>query len=331
MRIFSGVYLGAMVAFELAALAQSESPSTIWSEAFHKADQLLASRDYAGSRDALEAALRTSPPSDANGREVALALLRIGSLDLDLGAFREAEKAYLRALPFWDKPNPPKLDRSLALMGLQMVYTRTGELTKAERFARQALQVREEALGPDNIELGGPLQNLAAVYQTEHRYSQARDLFGQAIQLFERAGANQSRGLAAARGNLAMLLADSGDFDGAIREAKAAVSIWQTAEDRYGPRLAIALNVLADTECRAKRWAEAEEPIRQAQEMTVRIFGNQHPLLAPILRTYADVLAHTGHKREAKEMIRNADEIDHESSLTNLTGYTIDAETYRSK
>jgi tetratricopeptide (TPR) repeat protein len=331
MRIFSGVRLGAVVAFELAALAQSDSPNEVWRGAFQKANQLLATRDYVGSRDALAAALKTAPSSDANSADAALALLRIGSLDLDLGAFREAEKAYLSALPLWDKPNPPKLDRSLALMGLQMVYTRTGELTKAERFGRQALLIREETLGPDNLELGAPLQNLAAVYQTEHRYSEARDLFGQAIQIFERAGANQSRGLAAARGNLAMLLADSGDFDGAIREAQASVSIWRTTEEQYGPQLAIALNVLADTECRAKRWKEAEEPIRQAQEITVRLFGNRHPLLAPVLRTYADVLEHTGHKREAKEMIRNAGEIDHESSLANRTGYTVDAEIYRNR
>jgi tetratricopeptide (TPR) repeat protein len=331
MHVFSGVRLGAMVAFELAALAQSEAPNEVWRGAFHKADQLLAIKDYTGSRDALAAALKTAPPSDSSCADAALALLRIGSLDLDLGAFREAEKAYLNALPLWDKPNPPKLDRALALMGLQMVYTRTGELSKAERFGRQALLIREEALGPDNIELGAPLQNLAAVYQTEHRYSEARDLFGQAIQLFEHAGANQSRGLAAARGNLAMLLADTGDFDGAIREAKAAVTIWQTAEEQYGPRLAIALNVLADTECRAKRWKEAEEPIREAQDITVRLFGNRHPLLAPILRTYADVLEHTGHKREAREMLRSADEIDHESSRTNLTGYTVDAGSYRNK
>ena len=103
------------------------------------------------------------------------------------------------------------------------------------------------------------------------------------------------------------------------------------AEEPYGPRLAIALNVLADTECRAKRWKEAGEPIRQSQEITVRLFGTRHPLLAPVLRTYADVLEHTGHKREAKEMLRNADEIDHESSRTNLTGYTVDAGSYRNK
>jgi tetratricopeptide (TPR) repeat protein len=331
MHVFSGVRLGAMVAFALAARAQSEAPNEVWPDAFHKADRLLAAKDYAGSRDVLAVALKTSPPSDANGSDAALALLRIGSLDLDLGAFREAEKAYSSALPLWDKPKPPKVDRSLAVMGLQMVYTRTGEFTKAERFAREALQMRKEALGPDDIELGAPLQNLAAVYQTEHRYSEARDLFGQAIQIFQRAGANESRGLAAARGNLAMLLADSGDFDGAIREAAASVSIWKTVGDGDGPRLAIALNVLADTECRAKRCAEAEEPIRQAQEITVRLFGNQHPLLAPILRTYANVLTHTGHKREAKEMLRKADEIDHDSSLANLTGYTVDAGTYRNK
>jgi tetratricopeptide (TPR) repeat protein len=322
---FPGLCLAAMAASGLVCLGQTE----VWPEAFHKADQLIATKDYAGSRDVLAAALRTSPPSDTNGSDVAFALLRIGSLDLDMGAFREAEKAYLRAIPLWDKPNPPEMDRSLAYMGLQIVYMRTGQLTKAERFSRQVLQMRQDALGPDNVELGGPIQNLAAVYQLQHRYPDARDLFRRAIQLFERAGAKQSRGLAAARGNLAMLLAESGDFDAAIQEAKTAVLIWQTVDELYAPQLAIALTVLADTECRARRWIEAQEPILKAQEITVRLFGNRHPMLAPILRTYADVLEHSGRKREAKEMIRNAEEIARESSQANLTGYTVDADAYR--
>ncbi len=165
-----------------------------WAEAVRQADQLLNAGNYDASLDTLAIALDMAGSSS----HTALTLLRIGSIDFELGRFRDAERAYLKALALWTKPGPPKLDRSEALIGLGGVYLKTGDLAKAERYARLGLQSREETLGPHHIDLGGPLQNLAAVYQAQHRYAEAKDLFSRAIVLLE-SGTGDRRGIAAAR------------------------------------------------------------------------------------------------------------------------------------
>jgi tetratricopeptide (TPR) repeat protein len=331
-RGFVGLTLTLIFGSIPACFAQSTASKGDLAQAFEKADERLAADDYAGSRDVLLDALKSAGRSNTNSSYTALALLRIGSLDLDLGSSREAEKAYLEALSLWEKGNPPKnLDRGFVLAGLQDVYMRNGKLTKAEECAREALEVRQKALGPNAAGVGTPIQNLAAVYQIEHRYAEALDLYRRAIDIFERSGAAWSPAMAAARGNLAMMWADEGQFDTAIREAETSLSILQVAIHGDGPQFARALYELADIECRGKRWVEAVEPIRQAKEITVRLFGKRHPMLAPILRIYAKVSNHTGHKRDARKMLEEADEISRESSRSNLIGYTVDAQTYRAR
>ena len=70
------------------------------------------------------------------------------------------------------------------------------------------------------------------------------------------------------------------------------------------------------------------DPIREAHGLTVRHLGARNPSLEPILRTYAEVLEHFGQRREAKQMLRHADDIIRESAALNLTGYTVDARVY---
>jgi tetratricopeptide (TPR) repeat protein len=195
-------------------------------------------------------------------------------------------------------------------------------------FGIPLCSTREATLGSDHVAVGGPLQNLAAVYQGQHRYSEAKDLYARAIDRMERAGGDRS-GIAAARSNLAMVLAVEREAERAIQEATTAVSIWESIPNRKGLQLATALNVLAAACCRAKTWPEAEEPIRRTQELILRTLGSRNVNLEPILRTYAEVLAHTGRKREAKQEKQIADEIARESSALNITRYTVDAASYR--
>jgi hypothetical protein len=52
-------------------------------------------------------------------------------------------------------------------------------------------------------------------------------------------------------------------------------------------------------------------------------------MLDPILRTYADVLQHTGRKREAKQIVQAARAILQRSKNENAIGYTVDVSSYR--
>jgi tetratricopeptide (TPR) repeat protein len=207
------------------------------------------------------------------------------------------------------------------------VYGRTGEFTKAEKFGRQAIEIVEQAHGGESIDLGGPLQNLAAILQSEHRYAEAQELYQRALRLLETG--SQPNFAASAHSNLGLLFDEIGRPAEGIEEVQRAVTIWEGAFGRDHPRVVPGLTNLATLYCHLGRWSEAEEPIRHARYIVVRFFGTDHPMLDPILRTYADVLQHTGRKREAKQMLQAARAIRQGSTRENATGYTVDVSSYR--
>src|SRR5258706_14278595 len=99
------------------------------SDPLHEADRLFAAGEFEASLEVLNAALKDLP-------DPAEALLQIGAIHLQLGRFREAERAYARALSAL-----PEGGAADALIRLGAVYLKTGELAKAERRAFQVVQM----------------------------------------------------------------------------------------------------------------------------------------------------------------------------------------------
>jgi tetratricopeptide (TPR) repeat protein len=247
----------------------------------------------------------------------------MGAVYCGAGEYRSAERCYRRALQLMAADDNSDA-RSAALQGLEAVYTQTREFTKAEHYGRLALEIREKELGPDNADLGAPLQNLAAVYHSERRYAEAESLYTRALRVLEKGGRAGDRAAANVHNNLARLFGDTGNLDRGIQQAKLAVAIWEGVAGPQDPQLAMGLTNLAKLYCRARRWPDAEEAIERARRIVASAGAGRGPRLEPILRTYADVMAHTGRKREAKQLLHEADALRAEFDRENLIGYTVD-------
>ena len=298
-----------------------------WAEQIRAADKAYDRVDYPASLDALTAAVKIAEAFGSRDLRLALTLSRLGSAYLGLGRFRQAEDSYLRSLAAWQQAAPVDPERSTILVSLVTVYGRTGEFAKAEKFGRMAIEIQERAYGKESANLGGPLQNLAAILQSEHRYAEAQELYQRALHILEES--DRPNFTASAHSNLGLLFSEMGRPQDGIAEVQRAVTIWEAAFGRDHPWVVPGLTNLATLYCRWGRWSKAEEPVRRARDIVVQSFGPDHPMLDSILRIYADVLQHVGRKREAKQMARTARASQQRSRSENTLGYTVDVSSYR--
>lgn len=110
-------------------------------------------------------------------------------------------------------------------MGLTTVYTWMGETGKAEPYARRAVALRERSIRETDERLVIPLQNLAVVLQTEHRFAEAREYYNRALAILKATGQQNDISAALIHGNLGKLLVRMNRPDEAIQELKMAVAI----------------------------------------------------------------------------------------------------------
>jgi tetratricopeptide (TPR) repeat protein len=242
MALNRSIALG-LLAVWCVSLCVADDERQQWAEQIRAADEAYDRTDYRRSLDALIGALRTAEQVGSRDLPLALTLSRLGSVYLNLGRYREAEDVCLRALATWRQAAPADPDRSIVLVCLVTVYGRTGEFAKAEKFGRMAIEIEERAHGPESTDLGGPLQNLAAILQSEHRYVEAQQLYQRALHILEKG--DRPNFAASAHSNLGLLLGEMGRPEDGIAEVQRAVSIWEAAFGRDHPRLVPGLTNLA--------------------------------------------------------------------------------------
>ena len=81
-----------------------------------------------------------------------------------------------------------------AINVLAFLYESRGNYAKAEPLFKQALSIREKALGPDHLDVADSLDVLAGLYQSQKRYAEAEPLLKRALSIREEAfGRNDPR------------------------------------------------------------------------------------------------------------------------------------------
>lgn len=73
-----------------------------------------------------------------------------------------------------------------ALDNIASRYSIENNLAQAEVAGKQALEAKEQALGPDNPEIPNNLDKLAELYKTQGKYAEAEKLIEQSLKLRER-------------------------------------------------------------------------------------------------------------------------------------------------
>src|SRR6516165_10997385 len=90
-----------------------------------------------------------------------------------------------------------------------------GRFSEAIPLAQRILGIREKVLGPNRIEVGVALNDLASDYLAQGRYSDAEPLYKRSLAIYEKSFGTEHREIATSLNNLALLYIYQGRYSDA--------------------------------------------------------------------------------------------------------------------
>jgi tetratricopeptide (TPR) repeat protein len=184
-----------------------------------------------------------------------------------------------------------------------------GSYAVAITVLREALMLRDNALGPDAIELVGILNNLADALHDQGQYAEAEALHKRALKIKEKAGV-EDESLSTSLHNLAAIYQDQGRYSEAEPLYKKALAIRERVLGHENVRVAHTLMGLGQLYLLQKpRQAEAEPLFKRAIAIFEKVLGPQHPDLATAFTDLASLYSREGRLPEAEQLYARALEI----------------------
>ncbi|MFB8788233.1 MAG: tetratricopeptide repeat protein [Potamolinea sp.] len=179
-------------------------------------------------------------------------------------------------------------------------------------------------------DLATSLNNLAGLYNSQGRYTEAEPLYLQALELTKRLLGEDHPDVASSLNNLAYLYKSQGRYTEAEPLYLQALELTKRLLGEDHPDVASSLNNLAYLYKSQGRYTEAEPLYLQALELWKRLLGEDHPNVATSLNNLAALYESQGRYSEAEPLYLQALELtkrllgeDHPAvatSLNNLAG-----------
>src|SRR5664280_640789 len=190
----------------------------------------LYARNYDAATSSLKDSLKQREQKFATAqKDVADAAFFLGSSLYEQGKYRESAAAYQRCLQI-------RPDDATVLNNTAMSLKEAGDYPGAEPLLRQALAIRERALGPDHPDVAVSLNNVAALLYAKGEYAGAELLFRRALAIDEKALGPDHPDVARDLNNLSLLLEAKGDYAEAEPLLRRALAIGEKALGPNHPR-----------------------------------------------------------------------------------------------
>ncbi|MCX4243569.1 serine/threonine-protein kinase [Paraliomyxa miuraensis] len=186
------------------------------------------------------------------------------------------------------------------------VLAADGELAEAEAEYRRALQLREQALPPDDPELGISRSNLGLCLYSQGRYEESETELRRAVTAMEKALGPDHPTVGLFHNNLANTLSGQGRYEEAEAEIRRAMEVQEAALGPDHPDVAMAYNNLAQVLNQRGDHAGAEAQQREAIRRQERGLGAGHPDIAQSYNNLGNVLYAQGRYVEAEAELRRA-------------------------
>jgi CHAT domain-containing protein/Tfp pilus assembly protein PilF len=153
------------------------------------------------------------------------------------------------------------------------------------------------------------LNNLAVLYRSQGRYTEAEPLYKQALELTKRTLGENHSDVASSLNNLAVLYQYQGRYTEAEPLYKQALELRKRTLGENHPDVARSFNNLAVLYQSQGRYTEAEPLYKQALELTKRTLGENHPDVATSLDNLAVLYQYQGRYTEAEPLYKQALEL----------------------
>src|SRR5262245_50689750 len=138
---------------------------------------------------------------------------RAGVLAAEEGRFAEAERLFRDALQLSGQLPEGSARRATSLNNLAFTLHAQGLYIAAEGHYREALAMREAALGKDHADVAQSCNNLAELYRILGRYAEAEALHQRAREIRERQFGSEHPEMAQTLNNLGVLYASRGRYE----------------------------------------------------------------------------------------------------------------------
>jgi tetratricopeptide (TPR) repeat protein len=284
-------------------------------------EQLLSARSkqkagqYSAARDILLEALSKLPDSAA-------LLDQLGSIEQDLGEYLEAERSYLHALSA-SAQTEGGLDRVVTLNNLGNLYFETAQYAKGDRVREQLEKVAPGTLEAYPAAAAALLGAIGGLEHARNRDHEAESYCVRSLQLFQKANGPVSVDAALMKNNLGCLRVEAGQYDSASDLFRQAIREIEIAAGPENPALVRPLVNLARCENMSGHANRAEPLARRGVELSIRFFGEEHPVTATAMLEQATALRRLRRKGPAHDLEKRAKACLRNNTTTNLSGYTV--------
>ncbi len=121
--------------------------------------------------------------------DLAIPLEGLAELHLKQGKYMEAEPYFLRSLGMWEQLNLEHPRSIRSLNGLAELYFKQGEYMKAEPYFLRSLNIQEKETGsePKHPNMAETMCNFARLREVQGNSEEAKNLYAQALAIYEQA------------------------------------------------------------------------------------------------------------------------------------------------
>ncbi len=277
------------------------------------ASDLAAVLQNVGERDSAEQLVRQVLKAQQAfyGEEhlkVASSLNHLGQLRWAAGDFEGAAGHIRQSLAMNRRLGAEPEILAFNLNDLGAVLRSLNRNAEAEPVLREALELRETALGPNHPSVATTMLNLAAVLRDAGRYAVAESLFRESLTLRRRAFGSDHPELGSSFIGLGLTLHAQGDYAGAEAAFREALDLYTRTLGPEHPEVGMSLYSLGVVAEARGDSVEAERLYRQALAVLEPAAGPDHPNTAQVRGALGSLLTNRGDPLAGERLLRGAAE-----------------------
>jgi tetratricopeptide (TPR) repeat protein len=238
--------------------------------------------------------------------DTARALQSVGSLRLAQGNLPAARSLFDEALAMRERLfDGPHRSVAESLNSLNLVCRDTGDLVQAEVFARRAIDMMIDVVGPDDLQITAYYDDLARLMFTQGKYDDAASLHDKSLKI-RRHALGEHADVALSLNHFAQTQFVKGDYAGAEQSLREALAINRKVMGEQHTAVADTLSNLAVLSRAQRNLDEAERLVRQALDMRRSLLGDDHQNVATTLNELANIVRDKGDPQSAEPLYRQA-------------------------
>jgi tetratricopeptide (TPR) repeat protein len=238
--------------------------------------------------------------------EVARSEMHFGELSLHRGDYETARRYLEDALAAFRRDGEHPAEVAALLLDLARLESDQGDPERAERLAREALALQQDALGEKDVQFASTLDRLGSLAYLRGDYASAEDLLRQGLEVRRLALGESHPETLDSLSNLAHVLDARGAAEESTRLLREVLAARRRVLGEGHPEVAAALNNLGSTLSGEGRFAEAEPLLQEAVRIAAAALAPSNVAHATYLGNLAQAVQGQGRAPDATALYRRA-------------------------